>query len=564
MDDREERQSTFQTRVDTEMSDIYLKTGFVLSVAQKGLTGFMDYSKKRYFERHILPMTCGKSCNVCTTDNFTPHEKKCGNNKCLCRIQRGRRVCPNGICGSIYEHLIGNNANVQYLNKLDPHLLSKSPDIIAESFMPYNQEKRIGGTYDISAFARFFTSNKYAKDYFGHGVNVPICIQKILVNRRKYAHSTITMGMTKENLDELIFYLLILLPATKKDNNVKEVDECMQILKEVKQGKKTFKCIVMEPEDDRQERTRKDVRSLIELGNEQQNNDFDMKTRSSTGYAFREPKDDTIKEPNVHQFSKWMPSVGLIYSSVTSGTIFRVGTTKAMTAWHVVKKITDPHGTNIYDFNKLNHPDIYITFGQATRRFRLKGLDIFTDKDLDISVLEFTDDASSLPPPLKLLPDEVFGVNDVAIIGYGHPSDNSKRLTHSAKILPRETVRNGLENTMRIIDLNGSCLRSMIRSAGNDPNSVYKGYNGYDNPDRFLFNSYVGPGASGSPLFSKEDPSSLKVVGVFTCGYPEFAYHLPQKCTIAPELTFEMATKMSSIYKSIESRDQNLVLDLFQ
>ncbi|XP_060575727.1 uncharacterized protein LOC132733131 isoform X1 [Ruditapes philippinarum] len=312
-------------------------------------------------------------------------------------------------------------------------------------------------------------------------------------------------------------------------------------------------------------RTRmKDVCSLIELGNGQQNNDLDMKTRSSTGYEFRKPEDDTIKEAYVHQYADLMPSVGLIYSNVTSGTIFRAGTKHAMTAWHVVKKITDPHGTKNYDFNKLNHPDIYITFGQATRQFRLKGLDIFTDKNLDISVLELTDDASSLPPPLKLLRDEVSGVNDVAIIGYGHPSDNSKRLTHSAKILPRETVRNGLENTMRIIDLNGSCLRSMIRSAGNDPNSVYKGYNGYDNPDRFLFNSYVGPGASGSPMFSKEDPSSLKVVGVYTSGYPEFAYYLPQSYTIAPEFTFEMATKMSSIYKSIASRDQNLMRDLFQ
>jgi hypothetical protein len=65
-----------------------------------------------------------------------------------------------------------------------------------------------------------------------------------------------------------------------------------------------------------------------------------MKTRSSAGYDFRKTEDDTIKEAYVHQYAHLMPSVGLLYSSVASGTVSRVGTKYAMTAWHVVKKIT--------------------------------------------------------------------------------------------------------------------------------------------------------------------------------------------------------------------------------
>ncbi|XP_060583159.1 uncharacterized protein LOC132739456, partial [Ruditapes philippinarum] len=68
-------------------------------------------------------------------------------------------------------------------------------------------------------------------------------------------------------------------------------------------------------------------------------NQDDFSTRRSEGYNFRTPVDNTLKDTYVYEYANKLPSVGLLYSSVCSGTAFRVGTRFAMTAWHIVEKI---------------------------------------------------------------------------------------------------------------------------------------------------------------------------------------------------------------------------------
>ncbi|XP_053392116.1 uncharacterized protein LOC128554832 [Mercenaria mercenaria] len=248
-----------------------------------------------------------------------------------------------------------------------------------------------------------------------------------------------------------------------------------------------------------------------------------------------------------------MKSVGALIGDKNIGTIFRVGRQYGMTAAHVIDSIINPHNLlkGREDLNQLTH--CCVQFRDRGKIFKLKPVLHFKDNRLDVAVVEFlVCDIRRLPPPLQLVRDDVSStLKSAVMIGYGNPEQSGKFLESGVDVIQQHDIPK--KEIIEFINQHKKTFRTALKIYGRSADIVETGYLGCEADTLMLLNCMMGPGASGSPVFTTEYPASLKVTGLFICGYPKMYYEFPDSVQkkFPLEFTFEAATKTSAIYDAM-------------
>ncbi|XP_053390480.1 uncharacterized protein LOC128553368, partial [Mercenaria mercenaria] len=253
-------------------------------------------------------------------------------------------------------------------------------------------------------------------------------------------------------------------------------------------------------------------------------------------------------------------SVGALEGGKCTGTIFRVGSRYGMTAAHVIDSIINPHDIEgCEDLNQLIHCGV--RFHEQEQIFSLKPVLHFKDDKLDVAVVEFgRDHIRGLPPPLQLVKFDVSTTLKAAvIIGYGNPAQSGKFLELGVDVMQQDDIPK--KEIIKYIDQHKKTFRTVLKIYGSCADIVETGYSGCEADTHMILNCIMGQGASGSPVFTTEFPESLKVAGLFICGYPKMYYEFPESMQkrFPLKYTFEAATKTSAIYDAMCKHDKTKI-----
>ena len=235
--------------------------------------------------------------------------------------------------------------------------------------------------------------------------------------------------------------------------------------------------------------------------------------------------------------------------------------------------ILDPLRTGVPDASRLESDDTFINFNEsvispAVTLYKVKK-DFIENRELDVAVLEISEQTlSGLPMKMNLCIREVgsIGVTNVSLVGYGHPGgeDPMKHLDPKCKIeqVFSQRIQSALAYTQEYLQ----SFRTVIQQNGVNPDIVDKGYQGYDNPSRLLFDCFMEQGASGGPALTNNNERSVEVVGLLTHGLPEFYFRLPDyvKRQFPNIYRLEAGTKMTYIFEWIKAtQPETIVKDIF-
>ncbi|XP_053391534.1 uncharacterized protein LOC128554301, partial [Mercenaria mercenaria] len=262
------------------------------------------------------------------------------------------------------------------------------------------------------------------------------------------------------------------------------------------------------------------------------------------GQPFKKEHDDTLCQSMVSALHEQMESVGvLIFCGKTIGTVFRVGSTFVMTAFHVIKIVLDPFKSGSPDAARLESDNTFINFNESpctppVVAYKLKKEFIY-NVDLDVAVLEIQNPLFNLPKKLNLR-KAATDATHVYLIGYGHPGEPNKCLDPKCPIVSPNSKR--LQEAL--------AHRSELEKMGLSPSLVDKEYQKYFRSSKIVFDCFMEHGASGAPALAYNN-QSVEVVGILTHGLPELYFNLPEhmKRQFPRSLRLEGGAKMQDIFE---------------
>ena len=200
---------------------------------------------------------------------------------------------------------------------------------------------------------------------------------------------------------------------------------------------------------------------------------------------------------------------------------------------------------------RLGADDVYIQFGyeKSNQRhsdystFRLDGIIVWSDKDLDTTILRLKPDSRSFPPPIRY-----FGRvdDDPEMIFVGHPGGDVSKSDQKIKIFPKneDTIRKAEEWSLN--------------------NYHENGYHGLRDKKKVLFHCTFQHGASGAPGFTMQDNIDEPVVVVMMLrGFPSFYYDKfseEEKRNFDNAFLIEQGVTLKSIYSALRKSDYDMTI----
>ncbi|XP_053403069.1 uncharacterized protein LOC123538728 [Mercenaria mercenaria] len=311
--------------------------------------------------------------------------------------------------------------------------------------------------------------------------------------------------------------------------------------------------------------------------NTQHNHFYNDQTQPDAAYTWKEVENAGAKAGELKKSltpTRWNAlgcqpeSVGcLISDGIIAGTVFRVGTSFLMTAFHVISHIIkkDPKGPDNednFDWLQLTYDRVYPNFNESVTdkpKIVSKVSCIFYNVTLDVAVLQF-DVISDLPRKMILDTSGYLKPDRVYLIGFGHPENTLKKhIDPSCKVIPSNSSEIKNAHAWLLKDGNRS-----YREKVDNPDLVDTGYHGYDDPQKIILSCYLEHGASGAPLLAVDNKRSV-VVGFLTNSMPEFYFHLSAEDQRAfpTAYRFEYGTRMKYIYHAIREANPELAKDIF-
>ncbi|KAH3769968.1 hypothetical protein DPMN_171247 [Dreissena polymorpha] len=282
--------------------------------------------------------------------------------------------------------------------------------------------------------------------------------------------------------------------------------------------------------------------------------------------------DDSLSQTMMDIYLQNMKSVGAIMCfNQTYGTGFRVGTKYIATAKHVISTILDPRRSGKENISHLQQASIVFSDlpnePSATKYYFSQFY--YYDQELDVAVLEISNADGMMPRGLRLR-KEFFCRADtdiVSIVGYGHPNQKNQNKYFEYRCPVVDSDSQAVCAAQAFVRQKQAVLKNGLLK-GYPFSVVDAGYKGYDAPYRMLLHCFMEHGASGSPILACINPSAgiVEVVGVLTCGMPDFFFCLKQefRYLIPSKYRFEAGSRMSAIYESMKVyQKQDLAADLF-
>lgn len=288
---------------------------------------------------------------------------------------------------------------------------------------------------------------------------------------------------------------------------------------------------------------------------------------------FKKAEDNSLSELALSSYLRSMQSVGaLIRDKQLVGTVFRVGTSYVMTAWHCIYSIIfDPFMIQTMEaqLQKLQDTNVCIHFSPSLitpleNIFYVEGL-CYADESLDVAVLKLAAKSGVPPNPqesLKLCRNPISDDHSpsVDIIGFGHPSKqfNLKMLEPSCKLIS--------PNDQSVANAKWWFQQEEPRlTTASQTGKKALGYDGIERMEKMLFSCYAEHGISGGPILSSNDPQHIYVIGIVTNGLPHCLWDIKptHRACIPLDYRFEMGTRMNYIYSDIVNKCPKLAQDIF-
>ncbi|XP_033758810.1 uncharacterized protein LOC117341087 isoform X1 [Pecten maximus] len=279
--------------------------------------------------------------------------------------------------------------------------------------------------------------------------------------------------------------------------------------------------------------------------------------------ALRKPINDTHDARIVHTWKKAMDAVGFIEGPCCTGTGFRVGKDKILTAYHVAEGITRKEKHSEPDRSLLETDDVCIKFNF------LKGSDnlptfyfedeLWGDKEMDFAVLQLRvkdkTTGACYPEGIKRF-KHASPKNTFALLG--HPDGKPMQWDPNVRILESN------EGEKR--------LKEMKTYWSSKPIGQKWGYPDSREERNVLFDCWVQHGASGSPgieMASDGEPAcSLMLIH----GYPDFVFDKEKYQVVSDDhpymieqgVTMEaIANKLSKLGKAHKKVKEEIFADNF-
>lgn len=267
-----------------------------------------------------------------------------------------------------------------------------------------------------------------------------------------------------------------------------------------------------------------------------------------------EEKKQPIPVDDLEKLLRLKSAVGMIYGYGQTGTAFRVGADKIITAWHVVRAISHvgklgDHAVFVdFDYEKDFQPDHY-------SRFPLEPEVLYYNERLDIAVLQIKENlyGTTFPKPLENFVNftrQIHEKNSIYLIG--HTGAGKKCVDHVLKYWD--------PLSHRIKDLYEWCEEEFNLKHG-------FGYTGIGDETRLHFQCMFRHGASGCPGFIVPPGGEAKVVTVLLRGFPDFYYFDnftdEERERVPTEKLIQQGSNIDAIKKDMQIRNMNLYREIF-
>nr|XP_034302665.1 uncharacterized protein LOC105344256 isoform X3 [Crassostrea gigas] len=267
-----------------------------------------------------------------------------------------------------------------------------------------------------------------------------------------------------------------------------------------------------------------------------------------------EEKKQPIPVEDLEKLMGLKSAVGMIYGYQQTGTAFRVGVDKIITAWHVVRAITavgklGDHAVFVdFDYEKDFQPDHLL-------RFPLKPGVLYYNEKLDIAVLQIKENpyGTAFPKPLENFVNFTRQIHEkYSIYLIGHTGAGKKSVDHVLKYWD--------PLSHRIKELYEWCEEEFVLKHG-------FGYTGIGDETRLHFQCMFRHGASGCPGFIVPPGGEAKVVTVLLRGFPDFYYFDnftdEERERVPTEKLIQQGSNIDAIKKDMQTKNMDLYREIF-
>ncbi|XP_045216963.2 uncharacterized protein LOC123566709 [Mercenaria mercenaria] len=228
----------------------WVKAGLGLGYLKEGLAPFCDDVAKQQHKdildnikqtKNLSTVTCGQ----CTLRTLKPDHVKTGNKQCPlgqancnCCYTSGKTVCPNNVCGAIYDNILTNHASTppapNWKNTLTQQWIG-DPWSIAKSFInaPGYDRKTSAAEIDCTGLLHVIINNKYFHNHIQCNLAGSNVFSKVRQYRNKIFHSS-TMELEEEDANTYINDMIAVLQDGKELINLKDAQEAVKKLDKLK------------------------------------------------------------------------------------------------------------------------------------------------------------------------------------------------------------------------------------------------------------------------------------------------------------------------------------------
>eukprot|EP00105_Crassostrea_gigas_P028583 XP_011450277.1 PREDICTED: uncharacterized protein LOC105344256 isoform X1 [Crassostrea gigas] len=267
-----------------------------------------------------------------------------------------------------------------------------------------------------------------------------------------------------------------------------------------------------------------------------------------------EEKKQPIPVEDLEKLMGLKSAVGMIYGYQQTGTAFRVGVDKIITAWHVVRAIRavgelGDHAVFVdFNYEKDFQPDHLL-------RFPLKPDVLYHNEKLDIAVLQIKENlyGTTFPKPLENFVNFTRQIHEkYSIYLIGHTGAGKKSVDHVLKYWD--------PLSHRIKELYEWCEEEFVLKHG-------FGYTGIGDETRLHFQCMFRHGASGCPGFIVPPGGEARVVTVLLRGFPDFYYFDnftdEERERVPTEKLIQQGSNIDAIKKDMQTKNMDLYREIF-
>ncbi|XP_053386843.1 uncharacterized protein LOC123563372 isoform X4 [Mercenaria mercenaria] len=228
----------------------WVKSGLGLKYLKEGLEQFtVDVLDEQHLAILMTVRKASKSmatsCNQCQVNSLLPNHARTrsnhcplGVNDCNCRQPKGKRTCPNDICGAIYEeviHLHGSTPPAPYWRNTDATLWCSNPWEIGKCFInaPGYAHTRSASETDCAGLLHIIVNNKGFHSHLQCDINGSDILCKTRQYRNEILHSA-SMELENETAGNYIDDMIAVLQDAKELCSRAESVEAVKKLTELK------------------------------------------------------------------------------------------------------------------------------------------------------------------------------------------------------------------------------------------------------------------------------------------------------------------------------------------